>query len=521
MEINKNEFFREATLRICGSLNIENALPRVLVYLQQFMPITDLRMGLYEPKFNTGRWVAGASSSEQQTLEPVIQLPAELWEEMIARWNEEPDVVIQNDIDKEDPIIQELTFLIWQDRNISTISMDLELEKERVGAVVVKTSGKNQYTKAQGRLIALLHEPFAIAMSNILQHQEVLRLKDMLADDNQYLHRELFKLSGDRIVGAEFGLKNVMEMVRQVAPLDSPVLLFGETGVGKEVIANSLHYSSHRKKGPFIKVNCGAIPEHLIDSELFGHEKGSFTGAIATKRGRFERAHEGTIFLDEIGELPPAAQVRLLRVLQNKEIERIGGTETIPVDVRIISATHQNLEEMIESGSFREDLWFRLNVFPITIPPLRHRKDDIPALVQHFIQRKSRDLKIQNPPGIDPQAMERLKHRQWPGNVRELENMVERELIHNIGNQYNDLLFFHQVPFSGQTPKPDNFADEGPVNILPLENMVRNHIQRTLIQVNGKVEGKDGAAKLLNVHPSTLRGKMKRLDIPYGRKTAL
>ncbi len=216
----------------------------------------------------------------------------------------------------------------------------------------------------------------------------------MLADDNRYLHRELFRLAGDEIVGADFGLKGAMEMVRQVASLNSPVLLLGETGVGKDVIANAIHYSSPRKDGPFVKVNCGAIPETLLDSELFGHEKGAFTGALSQRRGRFERANKGTIFLDEIGELPSQAQVRMLRVLQYKEIERVGGTNPISVDIRLIAATNRDLEEMVRAKQFREDLWFRLNVFPIRIPPLRERREDIPALVRHFIERKSRELRL-------------------------------------------------------------------------------------------------------------------------------
>ena len=239
--------------------------------------------------------------------------------------------------------------------------------------------GLNQYTDEHARLLRLLHEPFAIAMSNALKHQEVIRFKDMLADDNRYLFDELRSVSGDEIIGSDFGLKAVMEMVQQVAPLDSPVLLLGETGTGKEVIANAIHYSSPRKDGPFIKVNCGAIPETLLDSELFGHEKGAFTGAISQRRGRFERADKGTIFLDEIGELPSQAQVRLLHVLQKKEIERVGGTSSIPVDIRIISATHRNLEEMIASGRFREDLWFRLNVFPDHDPAAQAEKRRYPG----------------------------------------------------------------------------------------------------------------------------------------------
>ena len=250
----------------------------------------------------------------------------------------------------------------------------------------------------------------------------------MLTDDNRYLHRELLRISGDEIIGEDFGLKNVMEMVRKVAPLESPVLLLGETGVGKGLIASAVHYLSRRSKGPFIVVNSGAIPETLIDSELFGHEKGVFTGAIEQKRGRFERADHGTIFLDEIGELPPQAQVRMLRVLQEKVIERVGGSRPISVDIRIIAATHRNLEEMIRSNRFRQDLLFRINVFPITVPPLRDRKEDIPSLVHYFIRKKTRELKL-NSVGPAPGAMDRLLAYSSPGNLRELENVIEREMI--------------------------------------------------------------------------------------------
>jgi transcriptional regulator with GAF, ATPase, and Fis domain len=253
-----------------------------------------------------------------------------------------------------------------------------------------------------------------------------------------------------------------------------------------------------------------------MDSELFGHEKGAFTGAISRKRGRFERAHTGTIFLDEIGDLPLAAQGRLLRVLQHHEIERVGGTETIPVDVRIISATHRNLEEMIRSGRFREDLWFRLNVFPIMIPPLRQRTEDIPALASHFIERKSKELKIRSLPVPDPGFIDRLQAYHWPGNVRELENLVERALIKNQIAGGDGLLHLDQLPTAPQGDQP-KVHGESRADIEPLDEAMKNHIRRALTLTCGKVEGKDGAAHILGVHPSTLRGRMKKLRIPYGR----
>jgi transcriptional regulator with GAF, ATPase, and Fis domain len=304
-----------------------------------------------------------------------------------------------------------------------------------------------------------------------------------------------------------------MEMVRQVAPLDSPVVLLGETGVGKEVIANVIHYTSSRRDSPFIKVNCGAIPENLIDSELFGHERGAFTGAIAQKRGRFERADGGTIFLDEIGELPLQVQVRLLRVLQQKEIERVGGTKTITVNVRIIAATHRDIAELVRTNVFREDLWFRLNVFPIIIPPLRRRTEDIPALVHYFIEKKAKGLKIYPLPAVSSAEIERLKTYDWPGNIRELENLIERELIFGRGKGTNELLKFEHLTAA----RVDGAETLNELNhsFFTLDEVDSQHIGRALQNSNGKIAGPKGAAKLLGMNPNTLRSRMRKLGIPF------
>jgi transcriptional regulator with GAF, ATPase, and Fis domain len=381
-----------------------------------------------------------------------------------------------------------------------------------MGVLVLRATGQGRYSDAHAKLLAMLRDPFAVAMSNTLRHAEVLKLKDMLADDNRYLIRELRQLAGDEIVGAETGLKNVMDMVQQAAPRDNPVLLLGETGVGKELIASAIHYSSPRKEGPFIKVNSGAIPEGLIDSELFGHEKGAFTGAVAQKRGRFERAQGGTIFLDEIGDLPMPAQTRLLRVVQQKELERVGGAKTIQVDVRIIAATHRNLEQMVGNNKFREDLWYRLNVFPIIIPPLRQRKADIPALVAHFLRRKSRELNFRNIPPLAPGTIDRLMDYPWKGNVRELENMVERNLIQYSGG----LLKFDHFVFPQAADIPP-LASTG-AKILKLDELDARHIQLVLEETRGRINGPEGAAELLGIHPNTLRARMNKLGIIYGRK---
>ncbi|EFK10773.1 sigma-54 interaction domain protein [delta proteobacterium NaphS2] len=517
LAVSENTFFRQATLSIFSSLNIETAKKRCMNYLKEYMPISGMLFALYDPGLNLGRILASIWPPYLQEPDNTIPMPRAFWHWMKEKWTQAPGMTIINDLDKEEPPVKRVLSMFLP-ADSSLLIMDLELDGKRLGILCLFVEGKGRYTEFHGELISLLHEPFAIAISNILQHQEILRLRDMVSDDNRYLHRQILEMTGDTIIGADFGLKEVTEAVRQVALLNNPVLLVGETGVGKEVFANAIHYSSPRQNKPFIKVNCGAIPEGLIDSELFGHEKGAFTGAISRKRGRFERAHTGTIFLDEIGDLPLAAQVRLLRVLQQHEIERVGGTESIPVDVRIVSATHRNMEEMVRSGRFREDLWFRLNVFPITIPPLRHRKEDIPALAAHFMERKSRELKIHSLPALDRGLLDRLQAYHWPGNVRELENLVERALIQNQIAGGEGPLRLDPMPLPSFTDT-DRFGVHGEDNrdILPLDQAMRNHIHKALARTGGKVEGKDGAAHILGLHPSTLRGRMKRLSIDYGK----
>ena len=303
-----------------------------------------------------------------------------------------------------------------------------------------------------------------------------------------------------------------MRKLRQVSLSDSPVLLMGETGSGKDVLATFVHDSSSRADGPFISVNCGAIPDSLIDSELFGHEKGAFTGALSQKRGRFERANNGTIFLDEIGELPLQAQARLLRVLQNKEIERVGGVDTISLNIRVIAATNRKLEEMVNNGEFREDLWFRLNVFPIMVPPLRERRVDIPALIQHFIDLKSKELKLSTIPTLAPGAIDALMDYHWPGNIRELQNIIERALIIS---PTGPLSFEHLSNYGPDPLLPPESHKEKP---FTLNEVISQHIRQVLARAKGKINGPDGAAALLAVNPSTLRNRMIKLGIKYQKQ---
>jgi transcriptional regulator with GAF, ATPase, and Fis domain len=514
MRVDENEFFRQATIHICSSLNIEKAMQRCLRFIETHMPVSWMSLYLYEQETGTISNLATVSRKGSVPPLPSIALPKEAItqiEDEFAKW-QEVKIVSSPEHDAVSKAVYQQT----GKANISLLIMRLVIENKRLGALTVIAEEKNCYDATHADLIGLLRKPFDIAVSNAIRYMEAVKLKDMLDAENRELNRELFHRSTDDIMGADSGLKGVMEMVRQVAPLNSPAMLLGETGVGKEVIANVIHYSSHRKNGPFIKVNCGAIPETLFDSELFGHEKGAFTGAVTLKRGYFERAHTGSIFLDEIGELPLQAQVRLLRVLQNKEINRVGGTRPVPVDVRIITATHQNLEEMIKTRQFREDLWFRLNIFPITIPPLRHRREDIPTFFHHFLQKKARELRIHTLPPVTANAVEQLQSYHWPGNVRELENLAERTLIRNRGRNENASL---EIEFLGDVEAADDFQPVREPNptTLSLDLAMVNHIKRVLRMTQGKIYGPHGAAKLLEINPNTLRSRMRKLNIPFER----
>jgi transcriptional regulator with GAF, ATPase, and Fis domain len=521
----ENDFFRQATVRICSTLDIEVALQHCLRYLIGFMPMSQIDLALYEPADERIRFLANVRHDEIKKCPDPVPISRESMVLIEAdRDNAKAGIAVMNRAGpaQHSPALArhsvEILRFSGEMTRKSQLIMYLPILNKGCGLLVFTAPGWDKYTESHARLLSLLREPFTIATSNYLRHQELLEVKDLLDAENRELSRKLIWSSGDEIIGEDLGLKHVMEMVRQVAPLDSPVLLLGETGVGKEIVANAIHYSSPRKDKPFVKVNCGAIADGFLDSELFGHEKGAFTGAIALKRGRFERAHTGSIFLDEIGELSVAAQVKLLRVIQQKEIERIGGTASIPVDVRIITATHRNLEEMIYAGRFREDLWFRLNVFPIVIPPLRQRKEDIPALVHHFLTKKSRELKVHSPPPVTPESIEQLKAHHWPGNIRELENLVERALIQHRGLKETVPLDFEHFIFSPEENKSAPSRD-GAQEILPLYDAMTTHIQKALILTSGKVHGTDGAAHLLRINPNTLRSKMKKLGISSGRKS--
>ena len=345
------------------------------------------------------------------------------------------------------------------------------------------------------------------------------REKARLEAQNTYLIEEIKETHNfEEIVGQSRALADAIEKVKLVARTDSSVLILGETGTGKELVARAVHSNSERRNRPLVKVNCAALPVGLIESELFGHEKGAFTGAIDRRIGRFELAHSGTIFLDEIGDMPPDLQAKLLRVLQEQEFERVGGSNLIKVDVRVIAATNRDLFRSVSEGTFRQDLYYRLNVFPIQLPPLRERREDIAPLVHYFVRRFSPKIgrKITR---IRRETMERLMNYSWPGNVRELENVIERAVILSPGIELEvapgvlpEIAAVASAQAAAPRPAPEEKSPGAP-SPQSIDQVERNHILAVLMRTNWRIEGSDGAAALLNLNPSTLRSRMKKLGV--------
>ena len=378
----------------------------------------------------------------------------------------------------------------------------LMLPDRVLGTLNVGSTRPSAFSAADADLLTQVAGQVAIALDNALAYREITELKEKLEKENVYLRDEIrTEANFEEIVGESPGLKHVLKQLEIVAPTDSTVLVLGETGTGKELIARALHHLSGRGDRAFVKINCAAIPTGLLESELFGHEKGAFTGAISQKVGRFELAHHGTIFLDEIGEVPLELQSKLLRVLQEQEFERLGGTRTIRVDVRLVAATNRDLMQMVEAGEFRSDLYYRLNVFPITVPPLRDRQEDIPILVRYFAQRYATRMKkpIET---IPTKTMERLAGYPWPGNIRELENLIERAVILSQGSELAVPLLDLKAGLQRSTQ-----------SMATLEGAERDHILRALQDTKWVIGGASGTAVRLGMKRTTLISKMKKLGI--------
>ncbi len=388
-----------------------------------------------------------------------------------------------------------------QNRFITYAGYPLMFQNELLGVMAIfKTM---QLTDEHVQHLAGFADQAAIAIMNARLFREVKKLKEKLKAENIYLQEELRQHHDfEEIIFCGNAMANVLSRVEQVAPTDAAVLITGETGTGKELIARAIHSISPRKHRPLIKVNCANLSSSLIESELFGHEKGAFTDAVQQRQGRFELADGGTIFLDEIGDLPYEVQARLLRVLQDKEFERVGGVNTIKVDVRIIAATNHDLQKRIKKKKFRKDLFYRLNVFPIEVPILRDRTEDIPLLIEHFVGKYTQEFakQIQN---IPIEVIQALQNYSWPGNVRELENIIERAVILSRDKQL-------QIEEVFKPTHEDGYEAASSDNLLDVQ---RVHIQKVLKKTKWVIEGSHGAAFLLGINPATLRSRMKRLGI--------
>lgn len=547
------EFFQQVVSNISGSLDLAHSMIRVFAFLKKHFPIDGISLHQYSKRLQALKLLFLVTENQFQYVETTLALSKDKAAYIEKHESREDTIDVSDEapLDIADDHRRAISHLLTF-RPSSYLVGIMKSGNEIVGHLCFIGSGKFDYTRTQISKFRMLLSPFTLAMSNMLQHKRTLEFQQKLYKEKSDLEETLHQLQDTKIIGAKRGgLHKTMDMVQQLAGKETPVLILGETGTGKEIIADEIYKNSPRVNSPFIKVNCGAIPESLIDSELFGYEKGAFTGASKSHPGRFEQADKGTLFLDEVGELPLQAQVRLLRILQNGIVERLGSKKSISVDVRIIAATNRHLETMVRNGSFREDLYYRLYVFPIRLPPLRQRIQDIPALIHHFIKQSCVRLKIEKPPVLQPDTLNRLKSYIWPGNVRELENLVERAVILSSDGivHLEDFLPHDQdgTPKldldSSSTEayidkrihlvldnlenrnlnKPQNSKKQsdiepfvqshGSQNILPFEEVVRNHIQKALSLCNGRVYGTGGAAELLDLNPSTLRSKMRKLKI--------
>jgi formate hydrogenlyase transcriptional activator len=370
------------------------------------------------------------------------------------------------------------------------------------GALDLARMSGEPFTEDEVDLLVQVARQIAIATENSLAYRELSEIKDKLATEKLYLEDEIrFDQNMGSMIGDSPAFQAVLRGIQVVAPTDATVLIQGETGTGKELVARALHDLSGRSQRSFIKVNCAAIPATLLESELFGHEKGSFTGAFAQKIGRFELAHQGTLFLDEVGEIPLELQSKLLRAIQEQELERLGGNRTIRVDVRFVAATNRNLKQMVDEGKFRSDLYYRLHVFPLTVPPLRERREDIPLLIRYFTQKHAKRMNrlIESIPSA---AIEALTHYEWPGNIRELQNVIERSVILSPGRTLQIALpeIAKSAPAAPRSPRVEESAE-------------RERILEALQECDGIVAGPQGAAARLGLRRTTLQSRMKKLHI--------
>ena len=488
----------EVTESIASHRDLEELFRDLAQRLPQVVPFDYINAVLHNPEREVMRlWLL--VTSIPTTINPGLEFSVDESPGGLVWRTQQPLMVA--DVTREQRF-PKLISLLKENGVQSFCVVPLTTAQRRLGAMGFGSLQARTYESVELAFMQQVAKQVAVAVENALGYKQIAELKDKLAKETLYLQEEIqTEHNFEEIVGDSQALKRVLKQVQTVAATDSTVLILGETGSGKELVARALHSLSDRRERTFVKLNCAAIPTGLLESELFGHEKGAFTGAIATKIGRFELADRGTLFLDEVGEIPLELQVKLLRVLQEQEFERLGSTRTVRVNVRIIAATNRNLDRHVEEKQFRSDLYYRINVFPITIPPLRERAEDIPALVRHFAQKFSLRMK-KRIETIPAEAMKALQAYSWPGNVRELENFIERAVILSAGTDLvvplSELKVL--VPPSNGSPKT-------------LEDAEREHILKALRDAKWTIGGSAGAAAKLGMKRTTLQSKMQKLGI--------
>lgn len=544
------EFYKEVVSHITASLDLSSSMVALFDYLKDYFPIEGISLHQFCRRLSALKLLFLVTAHRFDYVESILHLsPGESRRMIQHESNEDPVLFGEKDGGWQVTRAHRkaISHLLPYKPPAYMIGI-MHAGKTPIGHLCFIGKNHGCFTGEHIRKMRLLLGPFTMAMANMLQFKRVSDFQQKLYAEKSSLQEELRQLQDSSLIGAQGGLLETMKVVEQLKDRETPVLILGETGTGKELIADTIQKMSPRADKPFIKINCGAIPESLIDSELFGYEKGAFTGATRSHPGRFEQADGGTLFLDEVGELSPSAQVHLLRVLESNEVDKLGCSTPVSVDVRIIAATNRKVETMLSRGAFREDLFFRLFVFPVYVPPLRERTQDIPALIHFFVQRICARLGIAPPPVLHPDSLPRLMEYSWPGNVRELENLVERAVILSKGEYLNPEKYLPQD--HGWYLKPGEqkgyleelidqqidaklngdqvlAADKGSVSgkviqdgsrspVRSLDDIVREGIEEVLGYCRGRVNGPQGAAELLKVNASTLRNKMRKLGIDPG-----
>jgi formate hydrogenlyase transcriptional activator len=491
----------EISMVLLSNLDVRELFTAISATLRRIMPHEYASLAFYEPESKDLRLLSLEQPETEAALGKEMLSPAQ--EALAGRAMNSRQPLVLNDLENSAARTKATDRLIAEGVK-SACFMPLITQDRVLGTLNLVSRQKGAFDQQHVDLLQQVASHVAIALDNALTHRKVAELKERLAEEKLYLEEEIrTEYHFEEILGESAALKRILKQVESVGPTNATVLILGETGTGKELIARAIHDLSPRRDRTFVKLNCAAIPTGLLESELFGHEKGAFTGAISQKIGRLELAHEGTLFLDEVGDIPLELQPKLLRALQEKEFERLGSTKTIPVDVRLLAATNRDLAKMVADREFRSDLFYRLRVFPITVPPLRERAEDIPILVRYFAQkhaeRMHRRIEI-----IPPEAMEALTRWHWPGNVRELENIIERAVILSPGPVLR-IPLAELVPVEGEE---DNGNGSG-----TLEDAERDHILRILRETRGIIGGPNGAAARLGLKRTTLNSKMRKLGI--------